>query len=138
MPTKEIIIANHIPIVSLGIEGILKEIPESDFLIRKAKSYQDLKNKLQLYSPEILIFNVELTGAKEIDTIREIKELNSHLKIFAITLKRDGQKAVDAIKAKASAILPLNFEIEEFREAFNRVSNGGIYLCDLLKESLND
>ncbi len=123
---KRIIIADDQPIVSLGLKLLLEQT--SDLCIcDQASEPEELFEKLDEQSFDLVILELFLPGKDSLDVLTEIKKRDKNLPVVIYTSCSDEQLTIRFVKNGASAFISKRSDPDELVEVLRKVLSGKKY-----------
>lgn len=120
-----------------GLKKILSD--ESDIkVIAEAGNADDGLELIRKLSPDIGILDISLPGKSGLDILKDIKLLNSKIKILMLSMHPEERFAVRAIKSGASGYLTKESAPDELVKAIRTVLKGKKYVSKEFAERLVD
>jgi len=86
-----------------------------DYEIREAASVEEARDAVEALMPDLILLDINLSGASGLDYLRELKESGVPAPVVMITAHGTERTAVEAIKAGAYDYLAKPFELDELR-----------------------
>ena len=130
-----IIVADDHPIVREGLKRIIADCSDM-FLVGEATDGNDVLEKCSQNSVDVLLLDISMPGPGFIETLQNIREINSKLRILVLSIHPESHYAVRAIKAGASGYLTKNHTPEELAMAIRHVYNGKKYMTSSLADEI--
>ncbi len=123
MAQKQIIITDDHAVVRTGLQMILEET--SDLTIAdEARNGNELLEKLQHRSFDLVILDISMPGRDALDVLKEIKANWPHLPVVIFTMNADEIYAVRMIRAGASAYINKETRPTQIIEVLRTVTTG--------------
>lgn len=140
MPERLIYICEDHQIVIDGVKSIL----ESEEIFDSFKSFRSAKEMLESLhdeSPDLLILDLNLPDINGLEVLKEIRSVNSQLKILIFTMHVDAYLVKKVKSMGANGYLLKDFGTAELLEAIESIFAGEYYISPSLQDeenSLND
>jgi DNA-binding NarL/FixJ family response regulator len=131
-----VIICDDHPIFREGVRMIIRQSRDIS-LEAEASSGQELREKLQLQSYDVIILDITLPGGLEgIDMLAELREQYPKTAVLMMSMHPEEQFAVRALKAGAAGYLVKGSVPSELLAAIRKVASGGKHVSTSLAEQL--
>lgn len=131
-----VLIADHHPIISKGIGSVLRNNPALE-IIGSATAGEELQEKLESKSPDVLVMEIDLPQLNGINALRTLKQDHPKTKILIYSCHPEEMYALSAIKAGAAGYISKTAKTEQLEAAIYQVARGGIYLNKNITQKLN-
>jgi two-component system, NarL family, invasion response regulator UvrY len=131
----KVLVADSHPVVRLGIKAILAEIPDME-VVDEAGSGEELLNKVERNSYDIIIFEIDMPAGNGLDLLREVRKKRSKAAILIFTHRPEDEFAVRALKMGAAGYLSKSSGPEDLINAIHKIAQGKKYISDDLVELL--
>ncbi|HEX9084543.1 MAG TPA: response regulator transcription factor [Gemmatimonadaceae bacterium] len=128
-------IADDHPIVREGLRRIASE-DASISVTGEASSAAELFRLLGAAAVDVVLLDVSMPGAAFIDTLRELRERHSSVKVLVLSAHPEDQWAMRALRAGAAGYLTKDHSPEQLVQAVRRVARGGKYVSESMAEKL--
>ncbi len=90
----------------------------------------EMVTKLQ---PDFAILDLQMPGMTGVEAIRKLRASGSHVKLLILSISREDNTVMEALRAGADAYLLKDGPSRHLLDAINFVRDGGIYISPLLK-----
>lgn len=131
--SQKIIIADDHTVVLFGISIMLKHgLPETK--VETVKSYPELLEIITLKEFDILLLDINMPGAKNLNMVEEIKKICPNIKIMIFTT-HDESLGLEYIKVGADGYLNKLSKEEEIIYAIKSLINDGFYYSQKLAKT---
>lgn len=127
MTVINIIIADDHAIVRQGIKNIVNGSEEM-CVIAEAANGGELINLVKEQKPDVVILDISMPGRNGLETLKELKKLNSALPVIILSIHPEDQYAVRAFRAGASGYMTKESAPEELVKAIRITTQGGKYI----------
>ena len=124
---KNILIADHHPVIRKGVVCMLKKTKEFA-VIGKAQNGDELFRQLELLQPDIVVMELELPQLTGISALRSIKAKYPKTRILVFSHLPEEIYALRSIKSGAAGYVPKSASAKVFVKALKQLSRGGIFL----------
>ena len=128
-------IADDHPIVREGLRRIASE-DASISVTGEASTAAELFRLLDAAAVDVVLLDVSMPGAAFIDTLRELRERHSSVKVLVLSAHPEDQWAMRALRAGAAGYLTKDHSPEQLAQAVRRVARGGKYVSESMAEKL--
>lgn len=129
------LIADDHAVIRLGLIQILSEaFPDSQF--GEAYNAHQIFEKIQEQAWDLVILDISLPDKSGLDVLKQLKSLYPGLSIFILSVHREEEYAIRALKAGASGYLSKDGAPEELVKAAKKILAGGKYVSPSLGERL--
>ncbi len=130
-----ILLADDHTLVREGLKQILGEV--ADFkVVAEAGNGQEVLAKVRAEVPDLLILDLSMPGISGIALIRQLKDEAPRLPILVLSMHREEQYAVRAIKAGAAGYLTKESASEQLVQAIRKIAAGGVFISPGVGERL--
>jgi DNA-binding NtrC family response regulator len=113
-----------------GVRESIRMIFENDYTILNAETGEDAIRIIEQEAPEVILLDVKMPRMDGMQTLRRIRELNSHSKVIMITATKTVKNAVEAMKLGAEDYITKPFDVDEIRLIVKKVLES----IDLIEE----
>jgi DNA-binding NarL/FixJ family response regulator len=112
-------------------QGICRELQtiESFEIVGEADCGHEAVNLIFEHCPDIVIMDITMPGLNGIETTKLIREINSNIKIIALSMHSKKIYVMEMLNSGASAYLLKTCAFNELHRSINIVLSGEIYLC---------
>lgn len=131
---RVLIVDDH-SIVRQGLRRILEEADGIEVGAEAANGVEALK-KLRAAKPNVVLLDISMPEKNGFDTLRQIMEGNSEIKVLILSMYPEDQYAVRLMKAGASGYMTKDTAPEQLVEAVRKVVAGKKYISPALAELL--
>jgi DNA-binding NarL/FixJ family response regulator len=129
MEKIKIILVDDHQIVRDGIKALLNDAEDID-IISEAGSYNELREKLKLQNPDIILMDISLPEISGLEITKTLSETYPHLKVLILSMYTGEDFIFNAIKAGAKGYLPKNTTRKEIIDAIHAVYNNNEYYSE--------
>lgn len=129
---KKIFICEDHTIIVEGLKLLFRSSEEYQ-ISGYASTGKELKEKLPIVDPDILILDLNLSDSDGISILKEIRQNNKDLKVIILTMYQDEHLIEAAKKAGANAYLQKSVSNEELLKALKVVYTQNFYISQLLQ-----
>ena len=132
--TQIILVDDHL----LLRKGLIKLLNANGFTyIIEAANGEELLEILKNTRPDIILLDLHMPKMNGFDSMKGIKEVNSHSKVLVLSMLDDHISIVQMIKSGVDGYLIKDSEPKELIYAMEVVLSGGKYYSELVNEQLN-
>jgi DNA-binding NarL/FixJ family response regulator len=128
---KNIVIADHHPIVRKGIACMLKK-SENFNIVGRANNGNELYKTLDELQPDILIMEIDMPQINGINALRAIKSQYPDTRILIFSTHPEEIYALRSIKSGAAGYVPKTASTKILMKALKQIAKGGIFLNEEL------
>ncbi len=130
-----IMIADDHAIIRDGLKRILSTVPDME-VAAEAVDGTDVVEQLRSTAIDVLLLDMSMPGKSGIALIQQIKASHPALPVLVLSMYRESQYAVQAIRAGAAGYLTKNAESDQLIGAIRKVARGGTIVSALVAEKL--
>lgn len=130
-----IAIADDHPIVREGLRRIASE-DASISVVGEASSAAELFRLLAAAAVDVVLLDVSMPGTTFIETLRELKERHSSVRVLVLSAHPEDQWAARSLQGGAAGYLTKDHSPEQLAHAIRRVARGGRYVSESMAERL--
>ncbi|MFX1675458.1 response regulator transcription factor [Paraburkholderia sp. A2WS-5] len=130
-----IMIADDHAIIRDGLKRILSTVPDME-VAAEAVDGTDVVEQLRSTAVDVLLLDMSMPGKSGIALIQQIKASHPALPVLVLSMYRESQYAVQAIRAGAAGYLTKNAESDQLIGAIRKVARGGTIVSALVAEKL--
>jgi DNA-binding NarL/FixJ family response regulator len=128
-------IADDHPIVREGLRRIA--VDDSGItVVGEAATAAELFRLLDAAAVDVVLLDVSMPGATFVETLVELRERHSTVKVLVLSVHPEDQWAMRALRAGAAGYLTKDRSPEQLVHAIRRVARGGKYVSETLAERL--
>ncbi|MEI6852062.1 MAG: response regulator transcription factor [Bacteroidota bacterium] len=133
MEKIKIILVDDHQIVRDGIKALLNDAEDID-VISEAASYNELREKLKLQDPDIIVMDISLPEISGLEITKMLSETYPNLKVLILSMYTGEDFIFNAIKAGAKGYLPKNTTRKEIIDAIHAVYNNNEYYSESISK----
>lgn len=130
-----IMIADDHAIIRDGLKQIISTVPEM-CVVDEAVDGSDVLARLRNTTADILLLDMSMPGKNGIALIQQIRACRPALPILILSMYRESQYAVQAIRAGAAGYLTKNTETDQLVGAIRKIAQGGTVVSPQISEKL--
>mgnify|MGYP003642841401 CR=1 FL=1 len=139
MKTINILLVDDRDVIRDGLKVLLGKYPRINIkqeAIDGEQAVNVIKKNPNQY--DIILMDINLPKMNGMEATRQIKKINSNVKIIAFSLHTSAGYIVDMIKSGVSGYVTKGEIASTYIEAIETVYNGGIYLSDKIDSTEYD
>lgn len=125
-PIRVIVVDDH-RLHSMGLNVILGDEPDI-LVVGIGASGADALRLVQEVRPDVVVMDVKMPGADGIEATRQIKQLDGHAEVLALSGYDDDETVIRALRAGASGYILKDAPFAEIAQAIRQVAGGNSYL----------
>lgn len=125
-PTRVFLAEDH-GLVREGLKRVLREVPNLE-VAGEADSALETARLLRDQPADVLLLDISLPDRSGIDMLRQLRREHPHLAILMLTMHREDQYAIRALKAGAAGYLNKQAASSELVNAIFTVAAGRKYI----------
>ena len=122
-------------VVRKGICAMLSTIPELD-LVFDAANGQEFLDQIKEKEIDVVLLDLEMPIMNGIQTVKELKEMGSSIKIVMLTMHDDYEIAFDVLNDGVDAYLLKECTLDEMLDAIQKVHENAEYSNAFMKDTL--
>ncbi|WP_109476110.1 response regulator transcription factor [Paraburkholderia sp. C35] len=130
-----VMIADDHAIIRDGLKKIISTAHDME-VVAEAVDGADLIERLRSTSVDVLLLDMSMPGRSGIALIQQIKASHPSLPVLVLSMYRESQYAVQAIRAGAAGYLTKDAESEQLMGGIRKVARGGSVVSPLVAEKL--
>ncbi|HQK04589.1 MAG TPA: response regulator transcription factor [Anaerolineaceae bacterium] len=123
MTKQRILIVDDHEVVRLGLKALLDQHPHFE-VIAEAASAKEALEKVERYSPDVVLMDIRLPGASGIEACEEITENFPDTKVIMLTSYAEDEMLFSAIRSGASGYVLKQIAAEDLIKAIEAVGRG--------------
>lgn len=131
----KIMLADDHSIVRAGLKQVLGEAADCS-VIGEASNGNEVLAMLREQRPDVLLLDMSMPGRSGIDLIKQLKGDYPKLPILILSMHKEEQYAVRAIKSGAAGYLTKESAAEQLVGAVRKVASGGVFISPTVAERL--
>jgi len=112
-------------------QGICRELQtiENFEIVGEAEGGHKALTIISEHCPDVVIMDISMPGLSGIETTKQIREINSNIKIIALSMHSEEIYVMGMLNSGASAYLLKTCAFKELLRSINIVLSGETYLC---------
>jgi DNA-binding NarL/FixJ family response regulator len=133
-----ILIADDHILIRTGFRKLIER--ENDMVLKgEASSASELFNLLPKVKADLVILDISLPDKNGLEVLKEIRNINTQIKILVLSMHPEERYALRAIKNGASGYVSKSSATVDLIDAIRKIMDGSIYMSKgLTKELIND
>lgn len=135
MEKIKIILADDHQMFLDGLSSLLSQVKDVQ-VIAAVNSGREVLEKLQSFSPDLVIVDLNMPEMDGLETTRELKKKYPDLKVLGLTMENDLQLVTGMLEAGASGYILKNTGKAELELAIRQVMKGEAYLSQSISNQL--
>ena len=132
---KKILIVDDFPIFREGLKAILSNVASLE-VIGEAENGEIAVIKANLFRPDLILMDLIMPVINGIDATSSIKQLNSDIKVLALTEQKSHDQVMTAMAAGANGYMLKQDTTTNLFSAIECVLNGDVYLSSGVIDNL--
>jgi DNA-binding NarL/FixJ family response regulator len=134
MNEVKVIIADSNQLIRFGLSAILRNY-EGIAVVGEANNELDLFEMITNFEPDLVMLDF-LADGFSVDTVNRAKQLNSKLRLVAITSEQSGHTIVNALKAGVDSYIKKDCDINEIVDSVKETGAGGKFFCGQILDAI--
>ncbi len=134
MSEVKVIIADSNQLIRFGLSAILRNY-EGIAVVGEANNELDLFEMITNFQPDLVMLDF-LADGFSVDTVNRAKQLNSKLRLVAITSEQSGHTIVNALKAGVDSYIKKDCDINEIVDSVKETGAGGKFFCGQILDAI--
>ncbi|WP_432259468.1 response regulator [Cupriavidus sp. TMH.W2] len=130
-----LMLADDHTIIRDGLKTIFSTVPDMQVVAEAADGCEVLA-LLRRQRPDVLLLDMSMPGRSGILLIQQIRASHPALPILVLSMYRESQYAVQAIRAGAAGYLTKNVESDQLLGAIRKVARGGTAVSPAIADKL--
>jgi DNA-binding NarL/FixJ family response regulator len=126
-----IVLADDHKMFRLGVKKIIDETEDLEVVGEVGDGLQ-LLNLLKKSTPQMVILDISMPNLRGIEATREVKIINSNIKILILTMHKNKEYLYHCLSAGAEGYLLKEDTDTELFSAIETIRGGGIYISPFL------
>jgi DNA-binding NarL/FixJ family response regulator len=133
MPRTKVLLADDHTVVAQGLSALLADTFDLAGVVNDGRA---LLAAVEALRPDVVVTDISMPLMNGLDALRQIHGRHPHVKVIILTMHRETQLAVDALRAGAAGYLLKVSPAEELITAIEQVALGRSYVTTLLAKDL--
>ncbi len=130
-----VLVADDHPMVRIGLKRVLSDVRDIE-VVGEVQSGDEAVAKLKADRCDIVLLDINMPGKSGVDTLRELRAINPHIKVLVLSMYPEEQYAAPLLKAGASGYLTKETAPEQLVTAIRTVAAGRRYVTPRFAEIL--
>ena len=130
-----ILVADDHPIVREGLKKIFSKSGQIE-VAGEARTGQEVLNKFAKSEYDLVLLDITMPGTSWLDVLKGIKERRPDVPVLILSMHKDEEHIVRALKAGASGYLTKESIMTELVKAVEKVTRGGRYISESVADRL--
>lgn len=122
-PKQRILLVDDHEVVRLGLKALLERHPDFE-VVAEASTAREAVERVETYSPDVVIMDIRLPGGSGIEACEEISERFPNSKVIMLTSYAEDEMLFSAIRAGAAGYILKQIEGEKLVRAIEDVGRG--------------
>ncbi len=122
-----LVLADDLPIVLDGLEGLFRKEPDIEVLARCRRS-EEILQAVRKFQPDVLILGMQRPGPKGLAVLRELKEEEISTRVILLTVDLDEDELLEAVRLDVSGVLMKEMPPHLFVQCVRKVHAGERWL----------
>lgn len=131
----KILIADDHTILRDGLKQILSECSDMRVAGEAEHGFEALK-KIRAEDWDVVLLDMAMPGKSGLDLLKQIKDEKPKLAVLVLSMQKENQYAVRALKAGASGYLCKDSASADLVKAIRKVAEGGLFISAAVAENL--
>ena len=119
----------------MGVKQVLDSVSDIQ-VIADASTTTELFNKLELFTPDVILLEMDIPEINGIATLRKIKKEYPNIRVLIYSGQSEDVYALSTIRAGAFGYLSKTSEIDYIISAIRKVSEGNMFITNELAQRL--
>jgi DNA-binding NarL/FixJ family response regulator len=133
----KVLIADDHPVVREGLKRIFAQEPHMD-VVAEARNGREVLDMSEDVVLDIILLDINMPGPSWLEVLKDLKSRNPALSVIILSMHKEEEHIVRALKAGASGYLTKESVMDELIQAVRKVSQGGKYVSSVVAEKLVD
>lgn len=130
-----LMIADDHAVVREGVKHIISEIPDI-VVAGEATNGSEVFAEIHKKDFDLLLLDIAMPGRDGLDILKEVKTQKPRLPVLILSMYREEQFVLRALKSGASGYLTKDSIPDELIKAIKKIAQGGKYITSSLSEKL--
>lgn len=122
---------------SAGIRIVLQESDEITEVVQ-LNTEKSLADQIKRHSPDLLVLEYLGEHPVSAETVKQLRQTHSQLKILVISEDEDAVEINRQIKSGVHGFLTKNCSVEEIQTALNTIKQDGRFYCQRVLDAISD
>lgn len=130
-----VLIADDHAIIRDGLRKIISLVPDMQ-VVDEAVDGCDVLRKIRTVAVDVLLLDMSMPGKSGIALIQQICATRPDVPVLILSMYRENQYAVQAIRAGASGYITKNAASEQLIQGIRQIAAGGTFVPPLIAQKL--
>ena len=130
-----VLLADDHAMVRSGLREILADTGDIEVAAEATNGHEALA-QVRAHEFDVAVLDMTMPGRSGIELIKQVKEARPKLRVLVLTMHKEDQYAVRALRAGASGYLTKESAAEQLVAAIRRIAAGGAYVSPETAERL--
>ncbi len=131
----KVLIADHHPIVRMGVRNVLESASGFD-MVDDVATTEELFETLEKVTPDVVMLEMDIPEVNGIAALRKIKKEYPNVKVLMYSGQSEDVYALSAIRAGAFGYLAKSSAVDYILTAVTKVSEGSMFITNELAQRL--
>lgn len=131
----KVLIADHHPIVRMGVRNVLESAAGFD-MVDDVATTEELFETLEKVTPDVVMLEMDIPEMNGIAALRKIKKEYPNVKVLMYSGQSEDVYALSAIRAGAFGYLAKSSAVDYILTAVTKVSEGSMFITNELAQRL--
>lgn len=133
MAKTRVLLAEDHTVVAEGLQALLKDEFDLVGIVHDGRALIEAGDTLR---PDVIVTDISMPRLNGVDAIRQLRNRIPTAKIIVLTMHRETELAVEALRSGASGYMLKVSPAEELVTAIRQVAQGRVYITTLLSKDL--
>ena len=133
MAKTRVLLAEDHTVVAEGLQALLKDEFDLVGMVHDGRALIEAGDMLR---PDVIVTDISMPRLNGIDAIRQLRNRIPTAKIIVLTMHRETELAVEALRSGAAGYMLKVSPAEELVTAIRQVAQGRVYVTTLLSKDL--
>lgn len=131
-----IMITDDHSMIREGLKSLL-ELDDDIKVIAEAVDGRDCLDKLDVYKPDVLLLDINMTNMNGLEVLKELKARKSKVKVLVLTVHNETEYLMKAVDIGINGYVLKDSESAELKKAIRAIMDGETYIQPSLIPALN-
>ena len=137
MKQIEVMLADHYPILRIGIQALLERIAEVR-IVAEASDGREALHLIRKHRPQVVLMDIEMPGLNGLETMAQMAKEFPNLSVIILSTTRDESYLGQALQDGAVGYLAKTASASELELAIKAAAKGKTYISLLPEPSVTD
>lgn len=134
---KKILLADDHEVVRAGLVSVIKKYTNHTVVAEVGDGLKAVE-AARYHNPDLIILDIGMPGLNGLEAISQIRKLLPRVKILILSVHRDKQYVISALRLGSDGYLLKNEAVDELVEAIERIMGGKHYISPDLHKVVAD